>query len=172
MQEPLHQTYQDIAHAFATGYTLKTDVWQETRDKYEAPITAHEYLEILPDLVEKARERGLKATQGSITEMPYADGTFDTLIDTSTIDHVPNYGDALKEYARVLKPMGKMLLITWVTPKPTWIDGTDLAGGTQYYFNEPSFTEKLAELFDITDRQVLRDVSGQRMVVAYKCLKK
>jgi ubiquinone/menaquinone biosynthesis C-methylase UbiE len=104
--------------------------------------------------------------------MPYADGTFDTLIDTSTIDHVLNYGDALKEYARVLKPMGRMLLITWVTPKETWADGKDLAGGTQYYFNEPDFVAELSKLFEITSRQVLRDVATTRMVVAYKCVKR
>lgn len=170
MQEILHQTYQDIAHPFKRGYTLKTDVWQETRDKYEAPIEADEYLELLPDLVEKAKERGLNVTQGTITDMPYEDGRFDTLIDTSTIDHVLNYTDALKEYARVLKPNGKMLLITWVTDKETWADGQDLAGGNQYYFNEWEFTAEMKKYFSIYERIVLRDVTIRR-VVAYKCTK-
>lgn len=171
MQEPLHQTYQDIAHAFKQGYTLKTDTWQETRDQYEAPITADEYLEILPDLVEKAKARGLNATQGTITDMPYEDGTFDTLIDTSTIDHTPDYPLALQEYARVLKPMGRLLLITWVTDKPTWADGKDLAGGDQYYFNEKEFMEAMDKHFNIYERKVLRD-AVIRKVVAYKGYKR
>ena len=163
--------YQDIAHAFKRGYTLKTDVWQETREQYEAPIDADEYLEILPDLVAEAQRRGLKCTEGSILSMPYADCTFDTLIDTSTIDHVLAYSDALQGYARVLKDGGQLLLITWVTSRDTFSDGTDLAGGTQYYFNEKEFVTEMQKYFDVYDRQVLLD-AVERKVVCYKGNKK
>lgn len=168
MQEPLHQTYQDIAHPFKSGYTLKTDVWQETRDHYEAPIDADEYLEILPDLVEKAKQKGLNVTQGSILEMPYKDDTFDTLIDTSTIDHVEDYEKALDEYRRVLKPEGRLLLITWTTKHATFSDGTDLAGGTQYYFNHGQFYDALSKRFTVHEVRTLQD-AVERKVVAFLC---
>jgi len=168
MQEPLHQTYQDIAKEFVVGYTLKTDVWQETRDKYEAPIEADQYVEILPHLVEIAQERGLNCTLGSITDLPYKDNVFDTVIDTSTIDHVPNYEDVLLEYKRVLKENGRLLLITWVTTKETYKEGQDLAGGEQYYFNEDDFLQALQRHFDVKEVKTLQDAQT-RKVMCYKC---
>jgi hypothetical protein len=168
MQDPIHQRYQDIAKEFATGRILKTDVWQETRDKYEAPIRADDYIELLPDLVAEAQKRGLKAIQGDITKMPYADGEFDTVIDTSTIDHVADYHKVINEYARVTKD--KLLLIVWLTSGITMQEGGDLAGGKQYYFNEDDFVESLKWNFNIENREVLRD-AGNRRVVAFRCRK-
>jgi hypothetical protein len=169
MQDNIHQRYQDIAKEFATGYTLKTDVWQETRPKYEAPIEADEYIELLPDLVLEAQNRGLKAIQGDIANMPYENEKFDTVIDTSTIDHTPEYSKVISEYARITKE--KLLLIVWLTNKPTFQDGGDLAGGSQYYFNADDFTAELQKHFNILDTEILRD-SGIRKVVAFRCTKK
>lgn len=168
MQDPIHQQYQDIAKDFATGYTLKTDVWQETREKYEAPIEADEYIELLPNLVEEAQKRGLKCIQGDITNMPYEDKKFDTVIDTSTIDHVADYSKAISEYARITKD--KLLLIVWLTSGDTMQDGGDLAGGQQFYFNEDKFVEVLEEYFVEERREVLRD-AGNRRVVSFRCRK-
>lgn len=170
MQEPLHETYKEIAEDFAVGYTLKTDVWQETRDEYEAPIKADQYVEILPELVEKAQELRLDCTHGSVSDLPYTHKVFDTVIDTSTIDHTPKYEDVLKEYRRVLKDNGRLLLITWVTSKETYSEGKDLAGGEQYYFNETDFLKTLKGHFKVESTETLRDV-GTKKVMCYKCFK-
>jgi len=168
MQDPIHREYQKLADRVRRGYTLKTDVWQETRDNDEAPISADEYVEILPDLVEKATEIGLSVQQGTIENLPYPDAMFETVIDTSTIDHTPNYEKAISEYRRVLRDDGVMLLIAWNTKLPTFQEGGDLAGGQQFYFNKGEFIGAIEKHFTIGEEIILRDAVS-RQVIAYIC---
>ena len=169
MQDVIHKKYQELAGIYKEGRTLKTDVWQETRDHDEAPIEADDYLEILPDLVAKAKDKGLNVKQGSIEEIPYADKTFDTVIDTSTIDHTPEYKKVISEYRRVLKDDGKLLLVAWNNRLPTIQDGGDLSGGAQYYFNLEEFKEALEGKFRIISEEVLRD-ANPKLLVFYLCV--
>ena len=168
MQDVIHRKYQELAEIFKEGRVLKTDVWQETRDNDEAPIQADEYLELLPDLVAKGKERGLNVTQGSIEDMPYKNGEFDTVIDTSTIDHTSQYAKVISEYRRVLRDDGLLLLIAWNTSLPTLEDGGDLAGGRQYFFNRGEFRSEVERHFLITSEEVLRD-ANPRQLVFYLC---
>ncbi len=54
---------------------------------------------------------------GSILEIPYADCTFDIVVSSEVIEHVPNPFKALSELYRVLKP-GGILVVT--TPNKIW----------------------------------------------------
>ena len=47
-----------------------------------------------------------------VTALPFADASFDTLLCTEVIEHVPNPNLAFQEMARVLKPGGYLLLTT------------------------------------------------------------
>jgi SAM-dependent methyltransferase len=168
MQDPIHRRYQELADIVRTGRVLKTDVWQETRDNDEAPIEADDYIEILPDLVEKAKGLGLNVKQGSIADIPYEDKTFDTVIDTSTIDHTPDYQTVLSEYRRVLKDDGIMLLIAWNTMFETAQIGGDLAGGQQYFFNKDEFRAEVEKHFKIVDEELLRE-ARPKLLISYIC---
>jgi ubiquinone/menaquinone biosynthesis C-methylase UbiE len=60
-------------------------------------------------MLEKARERGLEVTQGSATELPFEDGSFDVTCSFKVLPHVPDINKALKEMSRVLRPGGVLL---------------------------------------------------------------
>jgi ubiquinone/menaquinone biosynthesis C-methylase UbiE len=49
---------------------------------------------------------------GDAQSLCHADATFDTVISCETIEHLPDPGAALAEFARVLKPGGRLLLTT------------------------------------------------------------
>lgn len=63
---------------------------------------------------EFARENGVadkvKLRQGDITQLDFADGSFDAVLCLAVLMHVPDLNAAIKELVRVLKPGG--LLIT------------------------------------------------------------
>ncbi|HEX4621321.1 MAG TPA: class I SAM-dependent methyltransferase [Myxococcaceae bacterium] len=56
--------------------------------------------------VELCRSRGLRAEVGSLTRMPFPDGSFDIVTAKHTLEHVAQPMDGLREIARVLRPGG------------------------------------------------------------------
>ena len=54
---------------------------------------------------------------GSILEIPFADGTFDIVVSSEVIEHVPDPFKALSEVYRVLTPGGILVL---TTPNKVW----------------------------------------------------
>lgn len=163
----IYQKYKDLATDIRKGYTLKTDAWQEHKGD-DSAIEADVYLEILPHVAERAIELGHNVIIGTVCDMPFDDNTFDTLIDTSTIDHVKDYDQVLKEYHRVLKPTGDIMVVVWTTPQDTKDSGADAAGGIQYHFNEAQFVEAYQKYFTITDRQVLWPITSTEILMYYK----
>ena len=56
--------------------------------------------------------------QGDLTELPFPDRTFDSVISAHAMDHLgPQIVQGLGEMLRVLKPGGRFLLVAWV---PGW----------------------------------------------------
>jgi 2-polyprenyl-3-methyl-5-hydroxy-6-metoxy-1,4-benzoquinol methylase len=49
---------------------------------------------------------------GSVMVLPFPDATFDVVLSTEVIEHVPDPALAVKEFARVLKPGGHLVLST------------------------------------------------------------
>jgi ubiquinone/menaquinone biosynthesis C-methylase UbiE len=60
--------------------------------------------------VELCRSKGLRAELGSLTQMPFADASFDIVTAKHTLEHVAQPMDGLKEIARVLRPGGVAFL--------------------------------------------------------------
>ncbi len=54
---------------------------------------------------------------GSILQMPFPDNTFDIIISSEVIEHVPSPFEGVKEMYRVLKPGGILIL---TTPNQLW----------------------------------------------------
>jgi SAM-dependent methyltransferase len=50
--------------------------------------------------------RCLGAVQGDATQLPFGDGTFDRVIASEVLEHIPADQDAMGELARVLRPGG------------------------------------------------------------------
>lgn len=73
--------------------------------EYELPVI-RKALNQFPDL---------KILQGDIRDLIYKDNCFDLVADFSTIDHIPEKDvyTALKEYLRVTKENGFIILVCW-----------------------------------------------------------
>lgn len=65
-----------------------------------------------PAAVEIARAKGLKVNLGSLHDQEYVDSTFDAVILSHVIEHVPNPLALLSEIHRILKPGGIISLVT------------------------------------------------------------
>lgn len=60
-------------------------------------------------MLELAKARGLVVQQGSATELPFEDNSFDVTCSFKVLAHVPNIHLALSEMARVTRPGGHIL---------------------------------------------------------------
>lgn len=115
-------------------------------------------LDISERLIAGARKNVPKATfvQGTGTQLPFKDGTFDAVFSIETLEHIPDHEATVREIARVLKPGGKVAIIdkslyslhpTYLVPTflKKWIDerrGTWIYSGTTIDFREQYFTRR------------------------------
>ena len=60
--------------------------------------------------------------QGDGTRLPFADGTFDRIIASEVLEHIPDDQAALDELARVLRPGGTMAVTVpaWLPEQVCW----------------------------------------------------
>jgi ubiquinone/menaquinone biosynthesis C-methylase UbiE len=67
-------------------------------------------VDLSPGMVRVAKQRGLNVVLGSVTDLPFADDSFDLVCSFKVLAHVPDIGRALSEIARVTRPGGQMVL--------------------------------------------------------------
>ena len=67
-------------------------------------------IDLSPGMLEAARGRGLDVTEGSVTELPYEDATFDFVYSLKVLAHVRDIEAAMAEAARVTRPGGMVAL--------------------------------------------------------------
>jgi protein-L-isoaspartate O-methyltransferase len=69
--------------------------------------------EMLDHTMRRAGERGLAnvtPTRSDATTMPYEDGTFDAAYLVAVLGEIPDQDAVLREFARVLKPGGRLIV--------------------------------------------------------------
>jgi ubiquinone/menaquinone biosynthesis C-methylase UbiE len=66
-------------------------------------------VDLSPGMLGKAVERGLTVANASITELPFADESFDVAFSFKVLPHVQAIDVALAEMARVVRPGGHVL---------------------------------------------------------------
>ena len=66
-------------------------------------------IDLSPGMLARAMERGLDVSEGSVTSLPFDDGSFDVTCSFKVLAHVHDVGRALAEMARVTRPGGVML---------------------------------------------------------------
>ncbi|RAV11325.1 SAM-dependent methyltransferase [Mycolicibacterium sp. GF69] len=64
-----------------------------------------------------------EAVKGDALDLPYADGTFDCVIASEILEHVPEDDKAIAELVRVLKPGGRLAVTVprWLPEKVCWV---------------------------------------------------
>jgi len=62
--------------------------------------------------IDRARGMGVDAYCGELTELGFADNSFDAIILRHVIEHIANPNAVLKECARLLKPDGQFIITT------------------------------------------------------------
>jgi SAM-dependent methyltransferase len=64
-----------------------------------------------------------EAVKGDALDLPYADGTFDCVIASEILEHVPADDAAIAELVRVLKPGGSLAVTVprWLPEKVCWL---------------------------------------------------
>jgi ubiquinone/menaquinone biosynthesis C-methylase UbiE len=66
-------------------------------------------IDLSPGMLSLARSRGLDVHEGSVTDLPFPDASFDVTCSFKVLAHVPEIGKALSEMARVTRPGGVIL---------------------------------------------------------------
>jgi len=66
-------------------------------------------VDLSPKMLEKARERGLDVAEGSATDLPFPDASFDVTCSFKVLAHVPEIHRALAEMTRVTRPGGTII---------------------------------------------------------------
>jgi ubiquinone/menaquinone biosynthesis C-methylase UbiE len=66
-------------------------------------------VDLSPEMLERARARGLDVIEASATRLPFADASFDVACSFKVLAHVRDVHGALSEMARVVRPGGHVL---------------------------------------------------------------
>ncbi len=109
--------------SFGTGYLMSR--YAGNFDTYGIDYNA----DMLRTTADNLRSRGLSAhlARGDVEHLPYADESFDTIVDTMAFSGYPDAEQALSEITRVLRPDGKLVLIDFDHPNDrNWL-GTAVA---------------------------------------------
>jgi SAM-dependent methyltransferase len=104
-----------------------------------------------------AHARGLRAVTGGIESLPFADASFDCVLASRVLYHVPHLDAGLAEIARTLRPGGTLVAVTYGTNhlNELWaLVGTSPIAAT---FTAENGAALLRRRFDAVER---RDVTG------------
>ena len=126
------------------------------------------FVDSSPRMVELARARGVDAEVGDIQELPFPDGTFDTVVAAWMLYHVPDLDRGLAEVARVLQPGGALIAVTnsvhhlselrdLVAQPNMWADAFSRENGESYLGRHFAHIDRfdLETVVTVRDRQKL-----------------
>jgi len=69
-------------------------------------------VDIATEALNKAELKGLNVVYGVAQNLPFGNETFDTVFCSHVIEHLIDFDVALKEFYRVLKPNGRVIILT------------------------------------------------------------
>jgi ubiquinone/menaquinone biosynthesis C-methylase UbiE len=131
------------------------------------------FVDFSPRMVELARGRGIDAQEGDVQQLPFADGSFDTVVAAWMLYHVPDLDAGLGEIARVLVPGGAVIAVTNSVDHIAELREL-LAyppGAFEMSFNSESGEEHLRRHFAVVERfdtVVTATVREREKLVAYR----
>lgn len=116
------------------------------------------------DMVDVARRQfpGIRFDVGDAQDLEFADGSFDSVVCSFGVLHLPRPGLALTEVHRVLRRGGRYAFTVWCSPKKTSLFG--FIGDIIQQYSEPSqASSNLPGMFMLSDPWVssaLMDAAG------------
>jgi demethylmenaquinone methyltransferase/2-methoxy-6-polyprenyl-1,4-benzoquinol methylase len=73
-------------------------------------------VDFVPEMVERARRKGVQATVADAMQLSFPDASFDCVTIAFGLRNLPDFGAALREMARILKPNGHVLVLEFSIP--------------------------------------------------------
>ncbi|HYZ93362.1 MAG TPA: class I SAM-dependent methyltransferase [Actinomycetota bacterium] len=101
----------------ATGDTLEVAVGTGLNFPHYGPDVRLTAIDLSPSMLEIARTRAASLAnkpdlrEGDAHKLPFADGSFDSLVCTFSLCNIPDPDAAVGEMKRVLRPDGRLLLV-------------------------------------------------------------
>jgi len=86
---------------------------------FDDVVKAREGFEHAPDM-NAPPERGFSLSVGNALKLPFADNSFDLIVCSEVLEHIPDYESVLAEIDRVLKPGGQ-LAVSVPRFSPEWL---------------------------------------------------
>lgn len=125
-------------------------------------------------MVELARARGIeRADVGDVQTLPFADGSFDTVVAAWMLYHVADLDRAFSEIVRVLEPGGRLVAVTNSVrhlEELREVFGT-IMPGFEKLFNAENAEVRLGPYFSRIDRhdtEIVAIVDDRETLVAYR----
>lgn len=119
--KPERLSYSDLSK-IPSDYTDKMNREYNWMAKYASPkyeTFGIDYNGKMLEITQKKMEMlniPANLSKGNVEDLPYADNSFDTVINTMAFTGYPDGDKALSELRRVLKPDGKLLLVDFDFP--------------------------------------------------------
>jgi ubiquinone/menaquinone biosynthesis C-methylase UbiE len=101
---PMSQLSREVPHAMFTGLDLSKDMLRMT-----CKVNASTF-----------RQGRLRSVRGSVSSLPFRDGSFDTVFACETTYFWPDLQENFRECRRVLSDDGRMILVQEAWDAPQW----------------------------------------------------
>lgn len=128
---------------------------------------------MLADNAKEAENNDILLVKGSAGKLPLADNSVDVVTSFFMLYHMPDISKALQEWKRVLKPDGKLLIVTVGNDNLERMEGFKQEMGEELGIEMPQFTdpfsldngkEQLEEHFSIVHSERIEGVNRQSSV--------
>ena len=96
------------------------------------PVAGTHFLDLSPPAIARLNASGGIARSGQITELPFADGTFDLVVACDVIEHVQDDRRVFGELTRVLKEDARLIFSVPLYPA-RWTEFDDCVGHARRY---------------------------------------
>jgi len=160
---------QQLVQNLSDARILKIDAWNEGRGDLQgenqngiidigSQLNSRIFLlEIDKKICIQAKKQ--RITCGDLRHTPFQSETFSAILDLSTLDHIlfQDLGPAMREYNRILKPGGRILLIEWVSD--AFREGLRKGHSTQFFLNKSDYRMFFSRFFIIEEERVLKHSS-------------
>jgi ubiquinone/menaquinone biosynthesis C-methylase UbiE len=111
-----HKLIDDQAAAIVGRYAADKDVLEVgcgtglILQRVAATARSAVGVDLSPGMLQAARGRGLEVVEGSATDLPFAEASFDVCYSFKVLAHIPDWDACMREMVRVTRPGGRIII--------------------------------------------------------------